>query len=264
MNGTWMARGTALLIALAGCGSSAVEEAPPIGRDGSGPLARAPEASGSGVEVSWDTDGDRRFAEFLRENSGGMIDEAAVGIERKGLLQVVLDRSVAPEDTLDLTKSLMSGARKDFPDRAFTLSVFDPAKQPILKAHFEPGEGVRYELAQGDGGTASRESPANDAPAPRREVGPTARDQEFADWAMRTGKSYLRYVQADLERNGRLWFGVSAYVGPDDVPDLMKSLLEGARSEFPRQGLIATVFDPNGEKIGRATLGRDGEVRWER
>ena len=30
--------------------------------------------------------------------------------------------------------------------------------------------------------------------------------------------SYLRYVEADLERNGRLWFGVTPDVKPADVP----------------------------------------------
>ena len=266
MIGNRIALGCSFLwMGLAGCGSSALEAPPSAdGRIAGPPASRAPEVNASNVEVSWDTPKDERFAEFLRDNSGGMIGKAAVGIERKGRLEVVLDRSVAPEDTLDMTKSLMAGARKDFPDRAFTLAVFDPQEAPILKAHVDPSQGVRYELANGDGGARSGGPAPVESPVANEDEGPSKRDQQFAEWAMRTGKEYLRYVQADIERHGRLWFGVTSDVKPADVPGLTKSLLEGARSEFPRGELMATVFDPEGEKIGRATLGHDGEVRWER
>ena len=90
------------------------------------------------------------------------------------------------------------------------------------------------------------------------------RDVKFAEWAEEHGKAYLRYVQADLDRNGRLWFGVNSSVKPADVPELTKSLLEGAQKEFPRRDLMATVFDPEGERIGRATLKADGQVQWQR
>jgi hypothetical protein len=50
-----------------------------------------------------------------------------------------------------VTKSLMAGARKDFPDRPITLSLYNPEGAPILKARFRPGEGVRYQIAHGDG-----------------------------------------------------------------------------------------------------------------
>jgi hypothetical protein len=56
---------------------------------------------------------------------------------------------------------------------------------------------------------------------------------------------------------------VTRDVKPADVPDLTRSLLQGARKEFPRRDLVATVFDPEGERIGRARLGSDGEIRWE-
>ncbi len=67
-----------------------------------------------------------------------------------------------------------------------------------------------------------------------------------------------------MEHRGRLWFGVTRAVEPDDVSGLAKALLEGARTEFPRRELTATVFDPDGERIGRATLGADGQLRWVR
>ena len=91
----------------------------------------------------------------------------------------------------------------------------------------------------------------------------TERDQAFAAWAETHGKSMLRYVEADLERHGRLWFGVTRDVKPEEVRPLTTSLLKGASREFPKEELVATVFDPDGERIGRAHLERDGDVRWE-
>jgi hypothetical protein len=232
------------------------------------PRAERPVAQAGTPEVSYDTERDRVFADFLRAKSGGMLRKAAVGLERKGELKVELDQSVAPDDTLPLTKSLMAGARKDFPDRPITLSVYDPAGEPILKAYFRPGHGVKYQIAH-EGGSRTAE-PKEEAPPPSgpgdvlARSGVTENDRKFAAWANEHGRAYLRYVEADLERHGRLWFGVTPEVKPADVPDLTKSLLEGAHKEFPGKELVATVFDPEGERIGRAHLGADGRVRWER
>jgi hypothetical protein len=201
-----------------------------------------------------------------------MIRKAAVGIDRRHLLQIELDDSVAPEDTLGLTKSVMSGARKDFPETPITLRVFDPHGAPILSAHFRPGHGVSYQLAHGeasssepgaDGAQRARASvPSADDPLSRKGV--TENDRKFAEWAEEHGRPYLRYVQADLEQHGRLWFGVTSDVKPADLPDLTRSLLEGAMKEFPKRALQATVFDPQGERIGKANLDSRGKVHWER
>jgi len=269
----------ASLLALTGClGSSDAPATSP--RTSTAPAGLPPVASrparepvsnvGGGPEVSWDTDRDRTFAEFLRDKSGGMIRKAAVGLDKHGILRIELDSSVAPEDTLDLTKSLMAGARRDFPDRPITVSVYDPKGEPILNAHYRPDQGVHYEVAhqdrsssRSDGGQAAPH--AGGAPAdPLARSGVTEADRKFAAWAEEHGRAYLRYVQADLEKHGRLWFGVTRDVKPADVPELTKSLLEGAQKEFPRRDMIATVFDPEGERIGKAHLGADGRVRWER
>lgn len=222
-------------------------------------------------EVSGDTERDQKFARFLQDHSAGMIRKAAVGIENKGELRVEISRAVAPEDTLTLTKSLLDGARSDFPGRPITLSLYDPADEPILKARFRPGEGVHYQIAHGGGGGASkaqaREEPrtkAAKAGDPIARGGVTERDQKFANWAEEHGRPMLRYVEADLERHGRLWFGITQAVKPGDVKPLAQSLLEGARKEFPRGELVATVFDPDGGRIGRAHFGGDGEVHWEK
>jgi hypothetical protein len=199
-----------------------------------------------------------------------MIREASVGIEKEGLVQVVLDRSVAPDDTLALTKSVMAGARNDFPDRSINLVVFDPLRQPILKARYRPGQGVRYEITH-DRPDASRRGESESAPPtvrpgrddPLARSGVTEADRKFANWAEEHGKAYLRYVEADLEHHGRLWFGVSREVRPADVPELTRSLLEGARKEFPRGDLVASVFDPEGERIGKAHLSAGGNITWE-
>ena len=249
----------------AGCLPDAPSPPPAVSRpDDRGSSAPAPRPR---AELSWETDRDQRFAEFVRDRSAGMVKAVAVAIEKKGQLRVEIDKSVAPDDTLDLTKSLMAGARKDFPDRPITLSLYDPKGEPILKARYKPGQGVNYQIAHD---TARREeetaSPAAAAPSadPMTRSGVTEADRKFATWAEEHGKAYLRYVEADLEKHGRLWFGVTREVKPADVPELTKSLLEGARKEFPKGELVAKVFDPEGEPIGKAHLGTNGKITWER
>jgi len=238
-------------------------------------VQKPPAADARAPEISWDTERDRTFAEFLRDKSGGMVRQAAVGIERRGELRLELDQSVAPEDTLELTKSIMAGARRDFPDRPIALSVYDPGGAPILKARYRPGHGVQYQIAHDDSapprrdkdrenGRAAEENRGAAAADPLSRSGVTAADRKFAAWAEEHGRAYLRYVEADLEKHGRLWFGVTRDVKPADVPELTRSLLEGAQKQFPRRDLVATVFDPEGERIGKAQLGADGRVRWEK
>jgi len=279
MKCVWISHACALVFTLAGCGPATMEPPPralpsPTTQSPSPrvtlPTAsgRADDRGGADVEVSADTDRDRRFGEFVKKTAGGMLKAVAVGIERKNVLRVELGEATAPEDTLPLTKSLLSGARKDFPGQPITVSVYDPTGEPILKALYEPEEGVRYEVAHSKGSPGRISPPAQpggEAKTATRSVprgGLSDKDRQFADWAMKKGGDYLRYVEADLERKGRLWFGITRAVKPDDVPALTKSLLEGARTEFPRRELTATVFDPDGERIGNATLSRDGDIKW--
>jgi len=259
--------GSASLFAIAGCmpeqtenGSVPAPPPPVTTRTVQRPTAADPRAP----EISWDTDRDRTFAEFLRDKAAGMVRKAAVGIERRGELRLELDQSVAPEDTLELTKSIMAGARRDFPDRPIALSVYDPGGAPILKAHYRPGQGVQYQIAHDDSVPTRRDKDSDGARAadPLTRSGVTEADRKFAAWAEEHGRAYLRYVEADLEKHGRLWFGVTRDVKPADVPELTRSLLEGAQKEFPRRDLVATVFDPEGERIGKAQMGADGEIRW--
>jgi hypothetical protein len=257
------------MLTMAGCMPTATEPGvPPPATPRT--TVRPPVSDSRAPEVSWDTDRDKTFAEFLRNKSGGMIRKAAVGLERRGELRIELDRTVAPEDTLDLTKNVLTGARRDFPDRPITVSVFDPDGAPILKARYRPGQGVHYQVVHdGSAPPGQQDERASDT-GPAATVDPLARsgvtdaDRKFAAWAEDHGRAYLRYVQADLERHGRFWFGVNRDVKPGDVPELTSSLLQGAQKEFPRRDLTATVFDPEGERIGRAHLGADGRVRWER
>ncbi|WP_435015514.1 hypothetical protein TA3x_003054 [Tundrisphaera sp. TA3] len=239
--------------------------------------ANPPRAVGQGgVKVAWDTRRDQTYAEFLRDHSAGMIKDATVCIERKGVMDVQIDQSVAPDDTLELTKSLMSGARKDFPDQPILLKIFDPSGAAILSAQFRPGEGVRYQIAN-EGATRTRverdgpatahqpaSTPTTTSAASSEHPGTTEKDRRFASWAETTGKAYLRYVEADLEKHGRLWIGVTPEVKPSDVKPLTRSVLEGAQREFPGRDLVATVFDPHGERIGRAMLRSNGAIEWER
>jgi len=253
-----------LAIAVFGCFRSAPEPvirpAAPV-REVRRPVY--PESPRSAADISWDTERDRRFAEFLRAKSGGMIRDAAVGIDRKGSLQIKLDRSVAPEQTLDLTKSVLAGARKDFPGQPITMKVFDPDGQPILTARYRQDQGVTYQLAHANNTSPEHARSQDRASDSQSQSGVTESDRKFAIWAEEHGRAYLRYVQADLERNGRLWFGVTREVSPADVPELTKSLLEGAMKRFPRRTLTAIVFDPNGERIGKAMLDSRDRIRWE-
>jgi len=267
---------------IAGCGPTAIDPPPPqsppvvsrpVERERERERVPSPTTRRTSPDkVTWDSERDRPFADFLRDNSGGMIKEAAVGIERAGMLRVELDRSVAPDDTLELTKSLMAGARKDFPDKPITLAVYDPDGQLVLRARYKVGQGVNYQLANesktsssraGDEGPKASSAPVSTPSTGSTRSGVTEADRKFAEWAEGHGKAYLRYVEADLERHGRLWFGVTREVKPADVPALTRSLLEGAHKEFPGGELVASVFDPEGNKIGKAYLGKNGSVRWE-
>jgi hypothetical protein len=265
----------AILVAVVGCGPEAppppvvVEQPPPLPAQRR-PRAEPPARRGPSTDISYDTDKDRRFAEFVREKAGGMVKAVAVGLERKHTFRVELGDEASPEDTLPLTKSLMKGATKDFPDQPITLAVYDPSGAPILKAHYRPGHDIRYEVAHAEGRTRPKAGPSDEefreAPAaPPAKVhlgGATETDRRFAEWAMKTAPDYLRYVEPDLDRHGRLWLGITREVKPEDVKPLTKSLLEGARTEFPRKELAATVFDPDGERIGKATLDARGELVW--
>lgn len=262
------AQGWAILCIVAGCSS----QAPP---ETSGVPASQPDANrsvtsevrgehGPAAEISYETDRDRRFAEFVRETVGPMVKAVAVGLEKKNTLKLELGEATKPEDTLPLTKSLMVGARKDFPDQPIALSVYDPSGSRILTAHYQPGEDVRYELARGGHSGEPAPRPSAPSPIPTEERGVSAKDRKFAQWAMDHGRDYLRYVEPDLERSGRLWFGVTRKVKPDDVRELTSSLLEGASKEFPDRELTASVFDPEGEQIGNATRDLRGRVHWAR
>ena len=275
------------LLALTGCSAGVTEPLPgPVGRAPApvassnrpeGPYARpgaaAPAADAAAPpEISWETKRDEKYARFLRQHSGGMVRKAAVGIEKRRRAQRRDLPGRAPEDTLPLTKSLMAGARKDFPDRPITLSPSTtPRASRSSRRATGPARGsitrsptTRTGAGRGDARDGRRPPAAGRAAAdPLRGAGVTERDQKFAAWAEEHGRPMLRYVEADLERHGRLWFGITREVKPADVQPLTQSLLEGARKEFPRGDLVATVFDPEGERIGRAHLRSGGEVRWE-
>lgn len=225
------------------------------------------------IEISFDTAHDERYAEFVSKAAGSMVRKIAVGIERRGIMRVELGKNTAPEDTLPLTKSLMAGARKDFPGKPITLKIYDPNGHAILSSHFHPDYGVRYEVAESDESdsksTNADVDQSNDKvpdathwQSAKSWSGSTEKDRNFAEWAFGSGHKYVRYIQADLERNNRLWFGVSSETKPDDVAALTKSMLEGARTEFPRRVLTAMVFDPEGEPIGNASLAANGQIFW--
>ncbi len=233
---------------------------------GAAPPAVARGRTAGEPEVSWDTERDGRYARFLRENSGGMVRKAAVGIENRGTLRVEIDRAVAPEDTLPLTRSLMAGPARTSPTARSSCRSTTPTASRSSRRDTGPttASTTRSSTATRRAAPRPPRRRPTDADDPAARSGVTEADRKFAAWAEDHGRAFLRYVEADLERHGRLWFGVTRDVKPADVPDLTRSLLEGADKEFPRREIVATVFDPDGEKIGMAHLGTDGKVRWER
>jgi len=258
MNRWRIAHAWAVVFLFVGCDLTAPPPAPtgPVPTTRESPVqvegrAAAPRAE-TGARISGGTERDLRFAEFVRDTAGSMVEDVSVGVERKGLIQVVLGGATAPEDTLPMTQALVAGARKDFSDRPFTLVVFDPSHEPILKAHSSPDGGVRYEVV--GAGRATREATQDPEPAPDQRQQATEKDSKFAAWALKTGHDYLQYVDSNLDRRGLLVFGITEAVQPGEVRDLTRSLLEGARQEFPDRRLTAIVFDPHCERIGQATL----------
>jgi hypothetical protein len=259
------------LVALTGCLRSPT--GPALVGPSSGPSVRriypAPGTPTTAV-VSSDTDRDMTFGGFLIEHSGGRIARAAVGIEKAGMLRVDLDRSAIPDDVLGMTRTLMDRARGDFPDRSIHLAIFDPGREPILKVQFRPGQGVRYQIAHPQPVDRNPDPGADSAPAAIRSgariarSAVTGRDREFADWASEQGRAYLHYLEVDLEHNGRIWFGVGRQVKPADLPGLTRLIMERARDQFPGGDLKASVFDPEGERIGKARVGPTREIHWEK
>lgn len=263
------------ILAGAGCNPMATEAPPrprqaPVEARRPAPPAPGPTASrpAGGFEMRADTPHDRVYAEYLRDKAGGMLRGARVGVERKQLVEVKLDRSVPPEDTRELTKSLLSGIRKEFPGKPFRLKVFDPNGKGILTATYDPETGVQLRRGTENRQSAEDHTASNAPPPPAPDPNSadpsekTGKDREFEKWALGKAHQYLRYVDANLDREGKVWLGVTKETRPGDVKDLTRSLLEGAQQEFPRRELVATVFDPNGDKIGHATLSRDGSVDW--
>ncbi len=82
MSRATMILGSTLSIALNGCLPPATKTStPPPASTRTVRTAQRPPVA----EISWDTDRDRVFAEFLRDKAGVMIRKAAVGIEQRAV-----------------------------------------------------------------------------------------------------------------------------------------------------------------------------------
>lgn len=258
--------GFVILLFMAGCtqpSNDSIATVQPASVDRATPFP-APDLP-SRAEITGDTDQDRAFGKIVELHSEGMIARASIGLERLGLLRLVLDRSASPEQVLGMTRKLLRAARKDYPERPISLALFDPGEEPILKARFRPGHGVRYEVVhrkpgevQPGGEPSTIETPGHDV-ASISTSGETDKDRIFAAWAAKQGGPRLRYVEANVERNGRLWIGLASDANP---AELVKMIFDKAQDEFQREDLVAMAFDTEGRPVGKARVVSGGVIDW--
>lgn len=83
------------------------------------------------------------FGQWVVGASKGLIQDAYVRDNNK--LGVVLSSQVRPNEVRDLTKSLVQGFRKNFPQQDFTVLVYAPDKKLILTAQYDlQGNRIQY------------------------------------------------------------------------------------------------------------------------
>ena len=118
-----------LMIATA-CGGGTVTQAdrtataPAIGRDVTyAELERGNTPSG------------QSFGNWIVQTSKGLVQDAYIRDNNK--LGVVISPQVKPNEVRPLTKSLIQGFRKNFPDKNLSILVYGPDKKLILTAQYD-------------------------------------------------------------------------------------------------------------------------------
>lgn len=106
----------------------------------------APSQSSSGYAQieRGDSPAGQDFGQWVVQTASGLVSDAYVRDNNK--LGVVITPDVRPNDVRPLTRSLVEGFRKNFPNRDLTVLVYAPDKQLILTARYDnQGQQVRYE-----------------------------------------------------------------------------------------------------------------------
>lgn len=84
------------------------------------------------------------FGAWVTQASKGLIEDAYVRDNDK--LGVVISPEVRPEDVRSLTKSLVQGFHKNFPNKDLTVLMYAPDKQLILTALYDnQSQKIKYQ-----------------------------------------------------------------------------------------------------------------------
>ncbi|MGB3787549.1 MAG: hypothetical protein WA949_06035 [Phormidesmis sp.] len=111
--------------------STATTEAPAASTVGYSQLERGNSAKG------------QEYGDWVVNAAQGLVSDAYVRDNNQ--LGVVITESVRPNEVKDLSKSLLQGFRKSFPNKDLQVLVFAPDKAPILTADYDAQSGqVEY------------------------------------------------------------------------------------------------------------------------
>lgn len=81
------------------------------------------------------TSSGQNFASWVVQKSGGLVQDAYVRDNDK--LGVVISPQVKPTEVRPLTKSLLQGFSRNFPNKDLTVLVYAPDKKLILSANYD-------------------------------------------------------------------------------------------------------------------------------
>lgn len=88
----------------------------------------------------------QEFGTWVVQTASGMIKDAYVRDNNK--LGVVISPQVRPNEVKDLSKSLLQGFHKNFPNQDLTVLVYAPDKRLILTAKYdEQSKQIQYQGA---------------------------------------------------------------------------------------------------------------------
>lgn len=84
------------------------------------------------------------FGQWVVQTATGLVSDAYVRDDNK--LGVVITSQVRPDEVRPLTRSLVEGFRKNFPNRDLKVLVYAPDKQLILTANYSnQSQQIQYE-----------------------------------------------------------------------------------------------------------------------
>lgn len=100
----------------------------------SAPTAQAPQLSSYAQIEQGNTPAGQDFGAWVTQASKGLIQDSYVRDNDK--LGVVISSKVQPDEVRSLTKSLVQGFHKNFPNKDLTVLMYAPDKQLILTAQY--------------------------------------------------------------------------------------------------------------------------------